>query len=742
MKYLLSITLLLILSAVSAFAVDYGSIKGTVLDTKTSELLAGATIRIEGTAYGSFTNRTGQFSIKNVPFGKYTLLISMIGYETKKFVVSLENSEFSGLEFKISEQPLQIPEISVSGKREQAVQDVPISISVIDSRAVLDRGNTKLEEAMRYVPGVEVNRDNISVRGSTGFSLGIGSRVALLLDGFPLLSGDQGDIKFDALPMFNVDRIEVIKGAGSALYGSSALGGVINVITREPQEKADFRIRYSTGFYTEPFYPQWKYMNGLSTVNGGDIGYTQKFGNFGLMLAGNVVQDNGFTFYNKSFRYSIFSKFKYYFESNDKLSLAVNFSKERKSNWVYWNSLDSATLPPTGTDVSSVSDLISNKFTSILEYNHIFDENNFLTARAGLFGTFFENGYDPNDTSATGYYRASLAYSYNAEVQMNSRFSKEIFLTYGGNFTLNNVDARIFNGVTNQNIASIYAQGEFSFIKNIILTAGGRYDYEKSSGNFSNSEVSPKLGLTYNSPFGVNFRASTGRGFRTATIAERFSRVPYAGFWVVPNPDSLKPEKSWSYEIGAEYKFKIFDNPFQIDFSVFRNEMDNLIEPTFIKSSDLSAPKIQFQNITKAVINGAELSVKTFLMGIIGIESGLMIMDPRDLTLNQTLNYRSRILWTNRLFIPIGPFELQADYRYKSRSDNIDNLLSLYIPNADARVIVHVIDARIIYNLKSGNETPLTFTLNVKNLLNYYYTEIVGNLGMTRQISLQIGANL
>ncbi len=117
-------------------------------------------------------------------------------------------------------------------------------------------------------------------------------------------------------------------------------------------------------------------------------------------------------------------------------------------------------------------------------------------------------------------------------------------------------------------------------------------------------------------------------------------------------------------------------------------------------------------------------------------------MDPRDLTLDETLKYRSKFLWYNRIYIPIGDFELQADYRYISRVENVDQRLLIYIPDADARVAAHVLDARVIWNFKGIAELPIRFTINAKNLLDYYYTEMVGNLAPTRHINLQIDVGL
>ena len=130
---------------------------------------------------------------------------------------------------------------------------------------------------------MEVNQDNVSIRGSSGFSFGVGTRTIFLQDGFPLLSADNNDIKFDIIPLLFVDRVEVIKGAGSALYGTSALGGVINVLTSKPSDQGKLRTRIYSGIYDKPNYEQWDWSKKSLIDRGLDLAYSKKFGHYGVM---------------------------------------------------------------------------------------------------------------------------------------------------------------------------------------------------------------------------------------------------------------------------------------------------------------------------------------------------------------------------------------------------------------------------------------------------------------------------
>ncbi|MDA3843846.1 MAG: TonB-dependent receptor, partial [Candidatus Kapabacteria bacterium] len=559
----------LILSLLTVFTLSSSAfanqIHGKVVDKETGKVLPGATVRVEGTGFGAITKSDGFFKIKNLKSGKYTLLISMIGYSSlKEDFFALEISFGEPHVFELVEAGIMTRSVVVSAnKRIQSVQEVPISISVIDIRSMQDRGITKIDEALDYVPGVNLVGDQVSIRGSSGFAMGIGSRIALLTDGMPMLSGDQGDIKFDAIPVFDIERIEIVKGAGSALYGTGALGGVINIITRDPSAEGKLRVRTSGGFYTDPRHEQWKWADKTQIFGGFDAGYSRNFGDFAITLSGGLKEDQSYRRHDESSRMNLFSKMKYDFTDYTSLTLLTSFARDVHDDWVYWNSLDSALIPPTDIDESVYTE--SLKYMVSSELKHLFESGDFLVFRNGFYMTDYANSIDPDDVE----YRASQAYSINSEAQMNMRLWDENLLTYGLNFVMNSVDASIY-GQHDQLIGAGYFQAEIAPVDKLTVTAGARFDAEtiNADGNDAkgddNFEFSPKLGISYVDVFGISYRASAGRGFRAATVAEKFATINYGGLMIGANPE-LKPETSASYEVGANKEFKLFGNRFFID---------------------------------------------------------------------------------------------------------------------------------------------------------------------------------
>jgi outer membrane receptor for ferrienterochelin and colicins len=727
----LIITLFSVILANSAFSAEYGSLSGQITDAENGSPLLGATIRLKGTALGANSREEGKFEMKNITPGKYEAFVTYVGYESQNISITIESGKETSISIQLSEKILETGEVVVSAnKRVQQVQEVPISISVVDLKTIEQRNITEMNEVFQYVPGVQMNGEQVSIRGSSGFALGVGSRVALLIDGFPFLSGDSGEMKLDALSTQVIKQVEVVKGAGSALYGTSALGGVINIITKEPSKEPELKLRAFSGVFTKPKYDSWIYQDELSMQSGADVSYSQRFSDLGVLFSAGIVDDQSYRDFDDALRYNLFGKVNYKFNDFNELSILSSFASSDHADWVYWNSLDSATLPPT--DVNRNDRILSTKFNIAGQYDLIFNSNHFLVVKTGMYNTSFELNRSKNDEE----YRASDASSINTEVQMNSRFAGGFLLTSGLNYVYNNVDSFTY-GDHYQNIIAFYSQAELKLYDKLLMTLGARADYEKTEGSEDNFELSPKIGFSYEAPFGTHFRLSAGRGFRAPMVAEKYAAIDYSGFSVVPNID-LKPEVSWSAEFGLMHDLEVFGSPVKIDLSIFDNEFSELIEPSF--DTENNSAEIKFKNVTKARILGAEIDIKAFLFGMFGIETALSAMDPRDLTLDETLKYRSKYLWYNRIYIPFGDFELQADYRYISEIVNVDELLQIYIPNVKDRVAAHVLDARLIWNSENLTGIPLRFTLNAKNLLDYYYLEMVGNLAPSRYISLQIDA--
>ncbi|GBD06500.1 Colicin I receptor [bacterium HR21] len=716
-------------------------LEGRVVEAPTGEPLSGATVRIEGTLLGAVSAQSGSFRIRGVPPGEHLLRVSLVGYRHFRQRIHLTAGDTLRLTIALEPQPVGFGEVVVTAaKRAQSMQEAPVSITVVEARQIQERSFNRLDEVLRTLPGVAVNRDQVSIRGSSGFAFGVGSRTLLLLDGIPLLSGDGGEMKYDALPLFSIERVEVLKGAASALYGTAALGGVVNVLTREPPEEGQYRFRLYGGLYARPRFAQWDI--GQRGMGGGDFSYARRLGPVGVMLGAGAVSDGGYRSAGDSRRWYLFGKARWTLSSRTVLTFLGNYTDDDRGNWIYWKSLRQALWPGNPDSAQRVR---SRKELFALQWQQLWSAVHSSVLRLGLYRTDFENRDPAGNTDSLP---QSKATSLSAEWQGNWQLRSSVVVT-GGVHALANLVNSILYGRRQQVIGALYGQLELGAVRPVGLTVGIRLDWERTEGVPRRVEVSPRLGLTYASWFGPQFRANLGRAFRAPTVAERFATVRAAGFTVQANPD-LQPERGWSAELGVMdtawlslggWRFPLF-----ADLAFFRSDFYGFIEPQFRRVNEAIA--IQFVNITRARVQGLEFTLGTWLgpvtswapAGILGWDGGLTLLEPRDLTRNDWLRYRSRRQLSTRWTLVLPWAELQLEYRYQSRVERVDEeLVNLgFIRNADVRVPIHVLDVRLTLLGQRLVSVPGTLTLSLRNALDYYYTEVPGTVAAPRQLLLQL----
>ncbi|MBI2793414.1 MAG: TonB-dependent receptor [Ignavibacteria bacterium] len=718
----------LIITCTNALA-QVGTINGFVTDREDGSPLAGVSIGIEGTQLGAITNSSGRFVLRYVPIGKISIKATLIGYEPTSVTAFIKDDGSIEVVLTMLQTSIKTGEIIVSAnKTVQNVQDVPISVSTVNQRELTQRNVTRLDEALRYVSGVNVVRDQISVRGTSGFAFGVGSRTMVLLDGFPVLSGDNGDVKFEVMPVADVERIEVIKGAGSALYGTGALGGVVSMFTESPKEGMHINARVYGGAYTEPRYGEWKYRTTVPTQWGADLRATQTIDKFSINLSGGIRSDESYRQFDRSLRGFGWGKVQWKPVDKAKLTVATLFSESNVENFIYWKDLRNATRPPPAQDLNER--LWTQKIAVFGEWMQLIDSKTSLTIRPGMYRTRFENRVDNAALDSN----QSIAYAWNVDGHITHSFSEVFTATSGISGKINAVRADVY-GNQLQTLFSAFTQGEYTFDNSMIITAGLRADREETYSLPAQLEFSPKLGMSWKLLDALHIRASVGRGFRAATIAERYANIKYGPFDVKPNPN-IKPETSWSAELGMRYSTTEWLIPIELDAAVFDNELYDLIEPTFA-FDDPNVP-IQFTNVTRARIFGMELTARAMVSKDIAIASGITAMLPKDLILNETLKYRNNILWyTLGSWTPFESLEFQAEYRFQSRVQNIDNRLVLFIPDAGARVAAHVVDLRLFWTIRNWYSQTIRIGLVGRNVFDYYYTEAVANLSPARSVVIQ-----
>jgi len=655
----------------------------------------------------------------------------MVGYE-RGIIADLRVVAGSAADLMISlkERAIETATVVVTAsRREQRLRDVPVSMATVSAADITQRNTVTLDEALRTVPGVHFMQDQVNIRGSSGYSRGVGSRVLLLLDGIPYLTGDTGEINWEAIPAQEVERVEIVKGAGSALYGSSALGGVINVLTKDIPEGTVVSFQAFGGLYGRPRYADWDWSDKLRSTSAATVGISQRFGPFSYLASLRRSADDSYRANDAFHRWSIYTKLRYDFSSTRSLTITGNLLLRHHGNFFWWRSLTEATRP---ADIQLNRSVLSHRGNVGLSFKEFLSESSFYTVKALYFGNFWK------DDSAGHVDNVSASHTFHGEVQLTYQLAPRNILTVGLAGYYDRVTSNLFGKHPGVGLAA-YAQEELAPLEGLQLTMGLRLDGERVSVLPAASRLSPKLSVLYRLTPTTNLRGSFGMGFRYPSIGELYvaSSTNVSQLLILPNPQ-LRPESSITGDVGVTQE--VGDNA-SAELSLFNNEFRDLIEAGVefktlrrTPSDTVPRPVATFENVTRARIQGWELGLNIeWVRRILATTVGYTYVWPRDLDRNEVLKFRPRHLLTASAHATLWGLEAFLDFRYSSRVERIDDNLVQLAPilDGDQRVPIRVFDLRLFYPLSSIG-LPLRAGFSVRNLFDYYYVELIGNLSPIR----------
>ena len=706
-KILLSAFSLLVFSAVG-FAAETGTISGRVVDAESKEPLPGANIVIVGTLRGASTDLQGNFIIKNIPPGTYAIRASMIGYRTALVRnVKVRARRRVNINLALRETAIQFdPIVVLAGKTQQRLDQAPVSISVVTARDIERRNPTNIIEALETAPGVHFIGNQINIRGSTGYTFGAGNKVLLLLDGVPVYAADTGEFNWDMLPPLDIKQIEVLKGAGSTLWGASALGGVVNVITKDPTPEGQLLFSFSAGKYDKPYYKEWYWTdpNRLHYTRE-DISYSKKFGSFGMRVSAGRFITTGYTQVGDARKYNLTGKLEYRFKGGIKWTGYTAYSHINRGFFIQWKGQND----PYEVDESNLKNHAkTNQLNVYTKLAIPFSSRFAINIRGSFVRTLMGNQFG-------GGGQFNPAIGQGLEVQADWIPYPGHTVTIGLQYQLDAGSTKYF-GDHRGYFLGPFVQDEWKVRSNLRVTTGFRYDRYQLIGGIKEDLFSPRLGINWQPWPTTSIRASAGSGFRAATIVERFLELSIMNFKIIANPE-LKAESSWAFDLG--FRQYITEN-WNVDVSFFDNEYWDMIEAHM----DLIRGQIKFRNIFRARIQGVEattkLSFPTYLFGVKmtpGLTASITAMNHKDLKWNEPLTYRPKVLATIKSSLRVGKIYVEADYRYASKIEAV----KIYPIND--RVPMKFVDARLSYDIGS-----LSLQLGVNNLLQYNYAPMESNL--------------
>ena len=737
-------------------AQDTGVLMGIVRDATTKESLPGVNVIIHGVP-GTVTDSAGKYSLDVVP-GPVTIEFRFVGYETVERRLELKPKEARILNIELSTATTTLNTVVVSaGKFEQKLEEVTVSMEVLKPELILNTNAPSLDVAMEQVPGVAVIDGQANIRGGSGFSYGAGSRVLMLVDDLPMLAADANDIKWSFLPVENISQVEVIKGASSALFGSSAMNGVINLRTAYPKSKPETNITWFSGFYgdTQRDQLQW-WGNDRQRVNGLSFNHLQQAGRMDIVMSGNVFSDDGYRQGESENRYRLNGNTRYRFKKAEGLSAGIGFNVTFTKGGLFllWqNDSTGAYLPQGGMDDST---------TTISEYETTrtaIDPYLVYSGKKGsthkLLTRYFKSA-NRNNTN-----QESFAALYYAEYQYQKKFEDFLTITLGIVDMYSDIKSELYRNHYANNIAG-FAQVDAK-IGRLAIALGGRVESNTIDGGGKETIPVIRSGINFEIFEHTHFRASYGQGYRYPSIAERFISTQVGNIVIYPN-DSIVSETGWTAEVGLKQGLQIGGWQGFFDVAGFWSEYEDMMEFSFGLYGDLVPPTYGFGfkslNVGNTRITGIDIGLNgSGLIGNIPVTlfCGYTYIDPIQLdfdakvdTLKNSANYnilkyRYRHLFKGDLEVNPGNFMIGLSSRFNSFMENIDAVFESEgtIPGVKHYREKHdygdwVFDFRMGYRVTKQFRTAVI----IKNLFNHEYMGRPADMQPPRMYTLQLSIKI
>ena len=564
---------------VPLFSNQYESnIKGIVIDSESGEKISQVNVVIVGTEFGTSTNKYGEFIVDYHIEYPITLEISHIGYNTHIEVI--EKPERGSINIILYKQSIEMEKLVVTGTRSKKLHnDTPIATEVINRKEIENSGTRNMAELLSQRAGVSLQT---SVEGGSVLNiLGMDSRyILILINGQPITGRFNNRVSLDQILIDNIKRVEIVKGPNSSLYGSEAMGGVINIITNNNLNSQEINVstRYSN---TESNIRNVGLKNGSNNFS---IDVIQPLSDIKIDLIINVDEIQ-----------------------NDKSVLEIETDKVRKTSIganIDWNLNDFHKInfgSNTYGQLDRGSTKLMNTNTDINRKNLSISHSGKNQKGWGLHQKITSSNYSRNyvQKRPSGNIEKDdlTTENYNEyEILLNKKDgSNELnvgFEIYRANYSSD----RISSGKQEITNRSLFGQYDFFLIKKINIIYGIRFDDFVEYENV----LSPRIGLMYKFRENWKVRTSWGRGFRAPSFMERYIDWNHLQFnyLVLGNPD-LKPERSNGITLGLDY---LSSSQNQLSLMFYHTQFENLIQDYAIKPGLLS-----YQNINEATFEGIEL---------------------------------------------------------------------------------------------------------------------------------------
>ena len=547
------------------------TLQGCTYDEQTEYALYGTQLVLKTQELGCISDAKGHFAFENVSLDD-TLMISYIGYDSKTIILS--NKELGDLNIFLSPKNIEMNTLVVTGtKTKRYLKDVSIATRVLQKEQLTVLGAEDASQILGQVSGLNV----VDNQFGTGIEInGLGDdHVLLMVDGLKVIGRMNGQLDISQIPIESIERVEIVKGASSALYGSEALGGVINIITKDTEQKFNLNANLAVGSFNKFHY---------------GAGLQGKLGKLKIRASYNrrsqdsyrlteTIWEDGENYSKSDFNlkssYQIsknqsFSLISHYFDEDQNFIANSVFSEvtgnTRLSNKVQWQ----MKVAKRGNFSLSIESS---------DYLHVFDQ---VVTQSGFLKGHSESGM-------------SLR---KGDAGFSKQWSKSS-INLGGGIELESMTSdRISDGLRESTLDFAYAQLEHDFNTNWNLFSGVRLDYHSIYG----ANISPKLGLMFKPEPISRIRFSYGEGFRAPSFKELYIDFTELSINLkVFGNENLEPEASKNVTFDME---RWHLNEYHGHLSAYFNKITNLIDYAYEYTDENDFVVYRSHNINEAIVTG------------------------------------------------------------------------------------------------------------------------------------------
>ena len=675
------------------------TVHGTV---SSSGKIAFATVSIHNSRYGTSTDSAGRYKIENLPAGRYTIKVSAVGYKTQGKTLNVEAEKDLLTDFfLLPSETSSLNEVVVTGTMKEVSRLAsPVPVEVYTPAFFRKNPTPSIFDALQNVNGVRPQLNcNICNTGDIHINGLEGPYTMILIDGMPIVSGLSSVYGLSGIPNALIERVEIVKGPASSLYGSEAVGGLINIITRKPQN--------APAFSSDVFTTSWGEVNT-------DIGFKMTVGKKAEVLTGinyfkygNRIDNNrdNFTDVTQQDRISLFQKWNFNRRESRQFSLAARYNYEdRWGGDVTWN--------PTyrgGTDRYAES-IYTKRWEILGNYQ--------LPVKESMMLAFSLNDHAQNSVYGSTIYGARQKIAFGQLSWDKKIKDHDLLLGSALRYTMydDNTPATVLpGGVNNPDVVflpGIFIQDEIALSEKHKVLVGMRYDYNSVHGNILTPRIAYKWVLNENNIL----RFNAGTGFRVVSLFTE-EHAALSGSRDVIVTEELKPERSYNANLNFIKKIYFTSGSFiNVDASAWYTHFNNQIIPDYLTNPN----QIIYSNLNGfAVSRGISANFDMAFTNGIKILAGGSILDV--FSNNNIVQQRTRPMLTEKWTGTWG-----ISYMFEKLNLGIDYTGNIYGPmllprlnNSDPRSGLSPVWSLQNIQFTYSGMKKLEIYGGVKNLLNW-----------------------